>query len=96
MTTILQLLKSRTVLFAILLAVLSVLQGYVGLLPLTPIQQMYVGLAISVIVTVLLRKTGTGVAAAALNFADIRAGGNSTNIIFLRALARDARLLDKA
>ena len=28
-------------------------------------------------------------------FADIRAGGNSTNIIFLRALARDARLLDK-
>lgn len=50
---ILQLLKSKTVLFAILLAVLSVLQGYVGLLPLTPIQQMYVGLAISVVVTLL-------------------------------------------
>ena len=53
MTTILQLLKSRTVLFALLLAALSVLQGYVGLLPLPPVQQMYVGLAISVIVTVL-------------------------------------------
>jgi hypothetical protein len=53
MTTILQLLKSRTVLFALLLAVLSVLQCYVGLLPLTPLQQMYVGIGISVIVTVL-------------------------------------------
>jgi len=53
MTTILQLLRSRTVLFALLLAVLSVLQGYVGLLPLSPIEQMYVGIAISVIVTVL-------------------------------------------
>ena len=53
MTTILQLLKSRTVLFALVLAVLSVLQGFVGLLPLPPVQQMYVGLAISVIVTVL-------------------------------------------
>lgn len=53
MTTITQLLKSRTVLFAILLAALSVLQGYVGLLPLPPVQQMYVGLAISVIVTIL-------------------------------------------
>ena len=53
MNTIVQLLKSRTVLFALLLAVLSVLQGYVGLLPLPPMQQMYVGLAISVVVTVL-------------------------------------------
>jgi len=53
MTAILQLLRSRTVLFAILLAVLSVLQGYVGLLPLSPIEQMYVGIAISVIVTAL-------------------------------------------
>jgi hypothetical protein len=31
-TTLLQLLKSRTVLFALLLAVLSVLQGYIFLL----------------------------------------------------------------
>jgi hypothetical protein len=53
MTTIIQLLKSRTVLFAILLAVLSVVQGYIGLLPLTQIQQMYVGIAISVIVALL-------------------------------------------
>ena len=53
METIAQLLKSRTVLFAILLAVLSVLQGYVGLLPLSQIDQMYVGIAISVAVTVL-------------------------------------------
>lgn len=51
--TILQLLKSKTVLFALVLAVLSVVQGYVGLLPLTPIQQMYVGIAISVVITVL-------------------------------------------
>lgn len=53
MTTILQLLKTRTFRFALLLAMLSVLQGYVGLLPLPPTQQMYVGLAISVIVTIL-------------------------------------------
>jgi quinol-cytochrome oxidoreductase complex cytochrome b subunit len=53
MPTILQLLKSKTVLFAILLAVLSVAQGYVGLLPLTPVQQMWVGIAISIVVTVL-------------------------------------------
>lgn len=53
MTTLTQLLKSRTVWFALLLAVLSVVQGYVGLLPLTPVQQMYVGIAISVVITVL-------------------------------------------
>jgi len=59
MTLLLQLLKSRTVLFAILLAVLSVLQGYVGLLPLSPVEQMYVGIAISVAIT-LLRIITTG------------------------------------
>lgn len=53
MKTLIQLLKSRTVLFAILLAVLSVVQGYIGLLPLSPVQQMYVGIGISIIVTVL-------------------------------------------
>jgi hypothetical protein len=37
MITVLQLLKSRTVLFAILLAVLSVVQGYITLLPITPV-----------------------------------------------------------
>jgi len=59
MTILPQLLKSRTVLFAILLAVLSVLQGYVGLLPLSPVEQMYVGIAISVAIT-LLRIITTG------------------------------------
>ena len=46
-------LKSRTVLFALLIAVLSVLQGFVGLLPITPISQMYIGLLISVAVVFL-------------------------------------------
>jgi hypothetical protein len=50
---LIQALKSRTVLFALLIAVLSVLQAYVFLLPITPIQQMYVGLAIAVGVTIL-------------------------------------------
>jgi hypothetical protein len=53
MTLLLQLLKSRTVLFALALAVLSVLQGYVALLPVTPVQQMYAGIAISVAITLL-------------------------------------------
>lgn len=48
-----QLLKSKTVWFAIILAVLSVLQGYVGLLPLSQIGQMIAGVVIAVIVTVL-------------------------------------------
>jgi hypothetical protein len=52
-TTILQLLKSRTVLFALLLAVLSILQGYVFLLHITPVHQMFVGIGLSVIVTIL-------------------------------------------
>jgi hypothetical protein len=53
MTTILQLLKSRTVWFAILLAILSIVQGYVALLPITPVQQMFVGCGIAVCITVL-------------------------------------------
>jgi hypothetical protein len=52
-TTLLQLLKSRTVLFALLLAVLSILQGYVFLLHISPVQQMFVGVGLSVIVTIL-------------------------------------------
>jgi ABC-type branched-subunit amino acid transport system permease subunit len=46
-------LKSRTVWFAILLAVLSILQGYVGLLPLSQVGQMIVGIVIAVAVTLL-------------------------------------------
>ena len=53
MQTLIQLLKSKTVLFALFLAILSILQGYVNLLPLSPIDQMYVGIAISVVVTLL-------------------------------------------
>ena len=48
-----QLLKSKTVWFAIAVAVLSVLQGFVFLLPVTPVQQMLVGVAIAVAVTLL-------------------------------------------
>lgn len=48
-----QLLKSKTVWFAVLIAVLSVVQGYVALLPVTPVQQMVVGMVISVAVLVL-------------------------------------------
>jgi hypothetical protein len=57
-----QYLKSRTLTFAVLLAVLSVVQGYTGLLPLTPIQQMYVGIAISIVITVLRIVTTTALA----------------------------------
>jgi len=59
MQIIIQLLKSKTVWFALLLAMLSVVQGYIGLLPLKPIEQMYVGLAISVAVTLLRIVTTT-------------------------------------
>jgi hypothetical protein len=50
---LLKLLKSKTVLFALLLAVLSIAQGYVFLLPITPIQQMFVGMGIAIVVTLL-------------------------------------------
>jgi len=53
MQTLIQLLKSKTVLFALFLAVLSILQGYVNLLPLSPTDQMFVGIAISIVVTLL-------------------------------------------
>jgi len=53
MNTLKSALKSRTVLFALLIAVLSVLQGFVGLLPITPVSQMYIGLLISVAVVFL-------------------------------------------
>ena len=50
---ILSMLKSRTVLFAIVVAVLSVLQGFVGLLPISHIGQMLIGLTIAVMVVIL-------------------------------------------
>jgi uncharacterized membrane protein len=59
---ILQLLKSRTVIFALLLAVLSIVQGYVALLPITPFGQMLVGCAIAVCITLLRIITTTPIA----------------------------------
>ena len=48
-----QMLKSKTVWYAILVAVLSVVQGYLNLLPMTPVLQMFVGIAISVGIVIL-------------------------------------------
>jgi len=47
------LLKSKTVWYAILIAVLSIVQGYIGLLPMTPVAQMVVGIIISVGIVIL-------------------------------------------
>jgi len=46
-------LKSKTVWYAIIIAVLSIVQGYIGLLPMTPVAQMVVGIAISVGIVIL-------------------------------------------
>ena len=48
-----QLLKSKTVWYAIIIAVLSIVQGYIGLLPMTPVAQMFVGIGISVGIVIL-------------------------------------------
>lgn len=53
MTTIIQLLKSRTVWFAVLLAVLSVVQGYIGIFKLDPQTEMIAGCVIAACITVL-------------------------------------------
>lgn len=47
------LLKSKTVWYAILIAVLSIVQGYIGLLPMTPVAQMIIGIIISVGIVIL-------------------------------------------
>ncbi len=47
------LLKSKTVWYAILIAVLSIVQGYIGLLPMTPVAQMVIGIGISVGIVIL-------------------------------------------
>ena len=46
-------LKSKTVWYAIIIAVLSIVQGYIGLLPMTPVAQMAVGIVISVGIVIL-------------------------------------------
>ena len=47
------LLKSKTVWYAIIIAVLSIVQGYIGLLPMTPVAQMFIGIGISVGIVIL-------------------------------------------
>ena len=47
MNTIKQALKSRTVLYGIAVAVLSILQGYVGFIPASPWVQAIVGCSIA-------------------------------------------------
>ena len=55
------LLKSKTVWYAIIIAVLSIVQGYIGLLPMTPIAQMFVGIVISVGIVILRLVTTTAI-----------------------------------
>jgi hypothetical protein len=47
------LLKSKTVWYAIIIAALSIVQGYIGLLPMTPVAQMFIGIVISVGIVIL-------------------------------------------
>jgi hypothetical protein len=53
MNTLITLLKTKSVQWAILVAVLSVLQGFVFLLPLTPIHQMIAGVVIAVVAVII-------------------------------------------
>ena len=53
MDIIFKALKSKTVQFSIALAILSILQGYVGFLPVSPAGQAVVGCIIACCVTVL-------------------------------------------
>jgi len=62
MNTLITLLKTKSVQWAIVVAVLSVLQGFVFELFLTPIHQMIAGVVISVVV-VLLKFIETGASA---------------------------------
>jgi threonine/homoserine efflux transporter RhtA len=53
MQTVIQLLKSRTIVFAILLAILPLFAQYIGVFNLTPIQQMISMQVIAAIVAIL-------------------------------------------
>ena len=53
MNQLITLLKNKTVLWSLVIAVLSVLQGYLFEFNLTPVHQMIVGLVISVVVVLL-------------------------------------------
>ena len=50
MNTIITLLKTKSVQHALLIAVLSVLQGFVFELPLTPVEQMIAGIVLAVFI----------------------------------------------
>lgn len=53
MPTLKQLLKSRTVLFAVAVAILSVLQGFIFMLPIDPHWQALVGFVLAVSIVLL-------------------------------------------
>lgn len=53
MPTLIQLIKSKTLVFSVLLAVLSVAQGYVGLFVLNQQEQALVGMGIAAAIAVL-------------------------------------------
>ena len=53
MNQLITLLKNKTVLWSLVIAVLSVLQGYLFEFNLTPVHQMIVGVVISVVVVIL-------------------------------------------
>jgi len=53
MNQIITLLKNKTVQWSLIISILSVLQGFLFELPLTPIHQMFVGVTISVVVVLL-------------------------------------------
>ena len=53
MPTIAQLIKSKTLVFSVLLAVLSVAQGYIGLFALSQKEQAFVGMGIAAVIAVL-------------------------------------------
>ena len=53
MNTLITTLKSKQVQWALVIAVLSVLQGFLFELPLTPIHQMIAGVVIAVVVVLL-------------------------------------------
>ena len=53
MNTLIGALKSKQVQWAIVIAVLSVLQGFVMEFPLTPMHQMIAGIVISVVIVLL-------------------------------------------
>jgi hypothetical protein len=53
MNTLITTLKSKQVQWALVIAVLSVLQGFVMEFPLTPVHQMIAGIVIAVVVVLL-------------------------------------------